>query len=499
MENLNLDQIRTDPGTQARARLDADTLNEYCDAIRENDGAWPFPPAVAFYDGAVYWLADGFHRVAAAQRTYLETAPVDVREGTRRDAILFAAGANAEHGLKRSIEDKRNAVRILLNDDEWGQWSDREIARQCKVSHSFVGKIRTELTGHESSDQRTYVNKHGQTAVMNTEKIGGGSPSYVPVWELATVVRQWLHGYCDQTEYTAVLEAIKEKSETGREHWSKLNQSYIPSGRHYRERDLRQACNNVLDHLNQDSERNYPMDYKCPACKERSVEITSIPPLDEYGRGRIEARCKCGFEGVYIATPATPEYTLATSNQYQQVRNGEQPDPDDFNKRLRDQLHSMAGASDRWQKRRQDGLSDDELKTAIGYEFGIGGGSSGPNMTPAYHAGGKNPRYWYNSMGPNGKPALQGKALINAVRDLLEIPFPKSDLDRRLDEIDEVMTAEVAEMLAEPTRLDALKRIQRELESFVIHSEPPMTFAYNRAVQAIDECIQQLEKEMVTA
>lgn len=57
------------------------------------------------------------------------------------DAILFSAGANAAHGYPRTNQDKRNDVLRLLNDEEWGQWSDREIARACVVSPDTVGRI----------------------------------------------------------------------------------------------------------------------------------------------------------------------------------------------------------------------------------------------------------------------------------------------------------------------------------------------------------------------
>ena len=82
-----------------------------------------------FYDGQAYWLADGFHRVRAAQEAGLAGINADVRQGTRRDAVLFSAGANAVHGLRRSNADKRRAVETLLNDEEWRAWSDNEIAR----------------------------------------------------------------------------------------------------------------------------------------------------------------------------------------------------------------------------------------------------------------------------------------------------------------------------------------------------------------------------------
>ena len=58
-----------------------------------------------------------------------------VRAGTRRDAILFAVGANGDHGLRRTNEDKRRSVLVLLRDEEWGAKSDRWIATQAGVSN----------------------------------------------------------------------------------------------------------------------------------------------------------------------------------------------------------------------------------------------------------------------------------------------------------------------------------------------------------------------------
>ena len=58
----------------------------------------------------------------------------DVRQGDRRDAVLFSCGANVEHGVQRSQADARRAVLMLLRDSEWSQWSDREVAKRCKVS-----------------------------------------------------------------------------------------------------------------------------------------------------------------------------------------------------------------------------------------------------------------------------------------------------------------------------------------------------------------------------
>lgn len=98
---------------------------------------------------------------------------VAVQPGGLRDAILFAVGANATHGLRRMNADKRRAVMRLLDDPEWAAWSDREIARRCSVDHKFVGKLRPPaVTGKILSEARTFTTRHGTVAVMDTARIG---------------------------------------------------------------------------------------------------------------------------------------------------------------------------------------------------------------------------------------------------------------------------------------------------------------------------------------
>jgi len=167
--NVSVTSLRTDGGTQVRAQIDLFTVEDYADAML--NGA-TFPAVVAYYDGTDYWLADGFHRVEAAKRANVELA-VDVRAGTVRDAKLHAAGSNADHGLRRTNEDKRRAVLMLLKDDEWKRWSDREIARKAGVTHPFVTRLRSLETVTSDDSERVYVDRYGNERVMNTANIGG--------------------------------------------------------------------------------------------------------------------------------------------------------------------------------------------------------------------------------------------------------------------------------------------------------------------------------------
>lgn len=176
---LMLELIRMDGGTQSRQSLDGETINDYAEAMAA--GA-RFPAVTVFYDGAVYWLADGFHRVHAARQAKLISLPVELCQGTQRDAILFSVGANASHGKRRTNADKRQAVERLLRDDEWSQWADKQIAEQCAVSNRFVSNMRQEinLSLNGSKIAPRFVQRGGTTYAMNTGNIGK-TPALQPI------------------------------------------------------------------------------------------------------------------------------------------------------------------------------------------------------------------------------------------------------------------------------------------------------------------------------
>ena len=158
--------IRRDGGTQARVGNTEEVVEEYASAMR--DGLWIWHDGnrlTVFAESGAFWLADGFHRVEAAQRAALMTVPCEVRAGTRRDAVLCAVGANGSHGLRRNRQDVRRAIELLLRDEEWGKWSDREISRRVGCGHPLVATVRQELIASGilfQIDERT-VSRNGTT------------------------------------------------------------------------------------------------------------------------------------------------------------------------------------------------------------------------------------------------------------------------------------------------------------------------------------------------
>ena len=211
MSALLLSNIRMDGGTQPRATIDTDLVGQYAEAMVLGAN---FPPPIVFYDGADYWLADGFHRYHAHVGCQHVEIECDVRQGTQRDAVLFSVGANADHGWRRTREDKNRAVRRLLDDQEWSQWSDNDIRKTCKVSLDMVQRLRRDVTYRSVSENapspkspvvpdkararfaeiednggipRYFKNKHGVVSAMDTSRIGSRPAPDRPIFDSTPV------------------------------------------------------------------------------------------------------------------------------------------------------------------------------------------------------------------------------------------------------------------------------------------------------------------------
>lgn len=145
---LSIDLILTD-GTQSRAALNEDTIQDYAEKW---EAGVKFPPVKVFRDNEKrHWLGDGFHRIEGAKRKKRSSIIADVVDGTKEDALLYSLGANQEHGLRRTNEDKQRAVRLLLGHDQWVKWADNRIAEHIGVSHVFVATVRKQLETVTSS------------------------------------------------------------------------------------------------------------------------------------------------------------------------------------------------------------------------------------------------------------------------------------------------------------------------------------------------------------
>jgi len=84
-----------------------------------------------------------------------------------------ALGGSGGRGRGRELGPHPRPVGRLIPPRPAGAWSDREIARRCKVSNHFVSKVKKDLTGSTPSEKK-YVNRQGTVSTMNTANIGKG-------------------------------------------------------------------------------------------------------------------------------------------------------------------------------------------------------------------------------------------------------------------------------------------------------------------------------------
>lgn len=134
--------IRRDGGTQPRGGLNEATVQRYVDDL--NAGA-KFPPVDVVFDDKDYWLWDGFHRIEAHLRAQRTEILVIQRKGTLKDAQWNSFGANKDHGLPRTNEEKERAIRLALQHPNADGMTAVALARHLGVSDKTVTKYREQM------------------------------------------------------------------------------------------------------------------------------------------------------------------------------------------------------------------------------------------------------------------------------------------------------------------------------------------------------------------
>jgi hypothetical protein len=164
LKSLPLDLIKIDGGTQSRLKIDEEYIDEIYENMKEDR---MYPPVTVFFDGKEYWLADGFHRLHATRKNGKVSIECNITNGLLREAILYSKTANNKHGKRFSLADKIHNAQELIDDFEWGQWSNREIGRICDVSHVTVAKLRV---GKVPEKVKLFRNNKIETREVNSEK-----------------------------------------------------------------------------------------------------------------------------------------------------------------------------------------------------------------------------------------------------------------------------------------------------------------------------------------
>ncbi len=172
-DTLPIAAIRVDGGTQPRAVLDFEAIENYAEAM---GAGMKFPSLTVFYDGENYWLADGFHRLKAAYAAGFDSILCEIHQGTLEEAQWCSFSANRNNGLRRTTQDKQRAVKAALIHGRGGTLSDSQIARHAGVDQKTVTNWRRELQASQEIPKiaSRAVTRRGKAYRQDTSNIGKG-------------------------------------------------------------------------------------------------------------------------------------------------------------------------------------------------------------------------------------------------------------------------------------------------------------------------------------
>lgn len=138
MKLVQLGYIQESSDTKTR-EIDNDLVEDYAERMLAGD---KFPPVHTRQDGSRHWLWDGYQRLAARKKAGFKDIEVIAEPGTLQDAIWESTSANKAHGLRRTNQQKQEAVikalRYQLSLPMGKRISARQIADHVGVSRRMV-------------------------------------------------------------------------------------------------------------------------------------------------------------------------------------------------------------------------------------------------------------------------------------------------------------------------------------------------------------------------
>lgn len=159
-----LADIITDAGTQQRAKMNKEAVENYTAAM-EAGQASEFPavhlvrlindevmPDGSTIQAGALILADGFHRIESAVAAKLQTFQSLIADGTLQDAIYYSMTANSTNGVNLQGKDYQQAIKRLYTLDG-GYW--REHGRKKEIAALFGCSTKTVERATAAIDKAT--------------------------------------------------------------------------------------------------------------------------------------------------------------------------------------------------------------------------------------------------------------------------------------------------------------------------------------------------------
>jgi hypothetical protein len=160
--------LRLDGPTQHRRRNERIVV-EYATLMRQGV---EFPPIRVWYDGAYYWVSDGFHRVAAAEKAAFSDITAEVLFGSQSDAQWDSFSANGRHGLRWTRSESQRVIELTLSHPNASSLSNVEVAKHVNVSEKTIRRWRRRLSSALAEDTTRVVKRGDSIYSLSTTNIG---------------------------------------------------------------------------------------------------------------------------------------------------------------------------------------------------------------------------------------------------------------------------------------------------------------------------------------
>lgn len=144
-EKLSLSSLTIDERLQLRERTDDSYVLELKEWLEEHPEK-ELPRIVVYRDAnKKLLLTKGFHRYSAYKKAGREKIPAFLYSGGFEEALVHALRSNAQHGMKRTREDKRKALGVAFQ--KWPDIPAIEAAKICEVGRRLAEEVRKEENG----------------------------------------------------------------------------------------------------------------------------------------------------------------------------------------------------------------------------------------------------------------------------------------------------------------------------------------------------------------
>lgn len=196
VQAINPFALDPEKGIQSRVNLNERSLQRYREMMLAGS---EFPPAIVYVVDGEPRLVDGFHRLTASRDTIGKTKrpfKVEVRKGTKRDALRAALTVNSNHGIQLTRADDENRFIMASGDPELKQLSVRELGRLLSIDRNRVQRLRARHAWSRPDGKQSKKDEFGEgaPAFPSMNSLGplsipyGKPPTPRPLSELAKTI-----------------------------------------------------------------------------------------------------------------------------------------------------------------------------------------------------------------------------------------------------------------------------------------------------------------------